>query len=145
MEENEKACYEIIERIKTEKVDDATLQRIKTKIRAGLIRQLDSNSGLARELTSYYVNYGDWRKLFTGLDEIEKVTADDVQRVAKQYLVPQTRTVAYTVQGGRQRDQIELSRVANPAPRLAGRANRGASGPGAAILQGPEVSARCPR
>lgn len=97
IEENEKACYEIIERLKTEKVDEATLQRIRTKIRAGLIRKLDSNSGMAEEMTSYYVNYGDWRKLFTGIQEIDKVTAEDVQRVAKEYLIPQTRTVVYTV------------------------------------------------
>ena len=97
VEENEQACYKIIERLKTEKVDAATLLRVKTKLRAALIRQLDSNSGLAQQLTSYYVNYGDWRKLFTGLDEIEKVTADDVQRVARQYLKPETRTVVNTV------------------------------------------------
>jgi len=69
-------------------VDDATLRRVKTKVRADLIRRLDSNSGMASELTSYYVNYGDWRKLFTAIDDIDKVTAQDVQRVAKKYLVP---------------------------------------------------------
>jgi predicted Zn-dependent peptidase len=100
LDENEKACYDIIDRLKKEKVDDATLQRIKTKVRAQVIRKLDSNSGMAEELTSYYVNFGDWRKLFTTIDDITKVTADDVQRVAKKYLVPQTRTVAYTAQPG---------------------------------------------
>jgi predicted Zn-dependent peptidase len=98
VEENEKACYQIIERLKTQKVTDDTLQRIKTKVRAGLIRRLDSNSGMADALTSYYANYGDWRKLFTEIDETDKVTADDVMRVAKQYLISETRTVAYTVQ-----------------------------------------------
>ena len=97
VEENEKACYQVIEKLKTEKVDAAALQRVKTKLRAALIRQLDSNSGLAQQLTSYYVNYGDWRKLFTSLDEIEKVTADDVQRMARKYLIPQTRTVVNTI------------------------------------------------
>ena len=98
VEENEKACYQIIERVKKDKIDDATIKRVKTKLRAALIRQLDSNSGLAQQLTSYYVNYGDWRKLFTGLDDIDKVTADDVQRVAKKYLTAETRNIAYTVQ-----------------------------------------------
>jgi predicted Zn-dependent peptidase len=98
VEENEKAAYEIIERIKREKVTDETLNRIKTKVRAALIRKLDSNSGMAEELTSNYVNYGDWRKLFTSIDEIAKVTADDVQRVARKYLIADTRTVAYTTQ-----------------------------------------------
>jgi predicted Zn-dependent peptidase len=97
VEENEKACYEIIERLKTQKVSDETLQRIKTKVRAALIRKLDSNSGMADALTSYYANYGDWRKLFTSIDDTDKVTADDVMRVAKQYLVRETRTVVYTV------------------------------------------------
>src|SRR5580698_10594712 len=97
VEENEKACYQIIERLKTQKVSDETLQRIKTKVRAALIRKLDSNSGMADALTSYYANYGDWRKLFTSIDDTDKVTADDVMRVAKQYLIPETRTVVYTI------------------------------------------------
>jgi predicted Zn-dependent peptidase len=82
--------------VKTTKVDDETLQRVKTKLRAALIRKLGSNTGLAVELCSYYVNYGDWRKLFTELAEYDKVTAEDVQRVAKTYLVPEHLTVAYT-------------------------------------------------
>ena len=98
VEENRKACYEILERLKKEKVDDATMNRVKTKIRASLIRQLDNNRGLASELTFYYENYGDWRKLFTGLDDINKVTADDVQRVARTCFVEPSRTVTYTVQ-----------------------------------------------
>jgi predicted Zn-dependent peptidase len=97
VEENEKAGYEILERLKKDPVDPATLARVKTKLRASLIRQLDSNSGLAQQLTFYYVAYGDWRKLFTGLEEINAVTAADVQRVARQYLVEKTRTVAWTV------------------------------------------------
>jgi predicted Zn-dependent peptidase len=98
VDENEKALYDIIERFKKDKIDAATLQRVKTKTRAGLIRRLDSNSGLANLLTTYYAAYGDWRKLFTGLDDLDKVTADDVQRVARKYFVPESRTVAYTVQ-----------------------------------------------
>src|SRR5271170_5506442 len=59
VEENEKACYKIIEQVKNEKVDEGTLNRIKTKVRADLIHRLDSNSGMAAALTSYYVAYGD--------------------------------------------------------------------------------------
>ena len=96
IEENEKALLEIVERVKKDKVDDASVQRVKTKLRAGLIQQLASNSGLASTLASYEADYGDWRKLFTALDEYEKITAADVQRVAQKYLVESTRTVAYT-------------------------------------------------
>ncbi len=91
--ENEKALYDVLEKFKSKKVDAATLARVKTKTRAGLIRRLDSNSGLASLVTDYHAIYGDWRKLFTSLDELDRVTADDVQRVAKEYFVPEKRTV----------------------------------------------------
>jgi predicted Zn-dependent peptidase len=96
LEENEKALYAIIEHVKKDKVDDATIARVKIKLRAEVIRKLDSNSGLASELCTYAVNFGDWRKLFTQLQEYDKVTADDVVRVAKKYLIENSRTVAYT-------------------------------------------------
>lgn len=102
VEDNEKAFYEILERFKEQKVDEQTMARVKTKTRASVIRQLASNSGLAGLLPSYYVNYGDWRKLFTGLDEIDRVTADDVQRVARKYFVNNNRTIAFTIQPAKQ-------------------------------------------
>jgi len=96
VEESEKALYAIIERVKEDPIDDLVMKRVKTKLRAELIRKLASNTGLAAELCSYYVNYGDWRTLFTELEDFDKVTADDVRRVAKQYLIPRNRTVAYS-------------------------------------------------
>jgi predicted Zn-dependent peptidase len=95
--ENEKAFYGVLDRFKSEKVDAVTLSRVKTKTRAALIRRLDNNSGLAALLTAYYATYGDWRKLFTSLDDLDKVTAEDVQRVANEYFVPERRTVAYLI------------------------------------------------
>jgi len=96
-EENEKAFFDVLEKLKTQKVDAETLARVKTKTRASLIRRLDSNPGLATLLTEYYGIYGDWRKLFTSLDDINRVTADDVERVAKEYFVPEKRTVAFLI------------------------------------------------
>jgi predicted Zn-dependent peptidase len=101
VEENEKDVYEIIDRVKKEKPDAVALQRVKTNLRAALIQKLDSNSGLASELASYQAAYGDWRKLFTELDEYNQVTADDVQRVAQKYLLESTRTVVYTYAPGK--------------------------------------------
>ena len=95
--ESEKASLDLVERVKKE-VDPAALQRVKTKLRAGLIRRLDSNSGLAGDLTAYHVAYGTWKRMFTDIGELEKITADDVMRAARKYLVPEGRTVAWTVQ-----------------------------------------------
>jgi predicted Zn-dependent peptidase len=97
VEENEKALDNLLTRFESQKVDAETLARVKTKARAGVIRRLDSNPGLASLLTAYYAAYGDWRKLFTSLDDLDKVTADDVQRVARRYFVTSSQTVGYTV------------------------------------------------
>jgi predicted Zn-dependent peptidase len=96
--ENEKELDSLIANLKKEKVDEAALARVKTRTRATLIRQLDDNAGLAQLLASYYGNYGDWKKLFTDLDEVDKVTADDVQRVVRTYFTTDNRTVALTFQ-----------------------------------------------
>ena len=95
-EENEQALYAVLDRLRDTKVDDETLNRVKTKVRAGLIRQLDSNQGLASQLTYYQTLYGNWRRMFDNVQEVTKVTADDVQRVAREYFVDTGRTVAYT-------------------------------------------------
>ena len=51
---------------------------------------------------TYAVIYGEWKKLFTAIDDTNRVTAADVQRVAVRYFVPTSRTMAYTAPGGRQ-------------------------------------------
>ena len=97
VEENEKAMYELIERLKTEPPDAETLQMVKTKARASLISSLDNNSALADKLTEFQVGYGDWRQMFRSLEEMEKVSAEDVTRVAQEYFRPEARTEAHLV------------------------------------------------
>jgi predicted Zn-dependent peptidase len=92
-QECEEAIYDEIEKIKTEPVSPEELAKAKTQVRAGLIRLLASNNGLARQLAFYDVITGDWRNLFEELDEIEKVTAEDIQRVSKEYFIRKNRSV----------------------------------------------------
>jgi len=92
-EECEQAIYEEIEKLKAELVTPEELAKAKTRARAGLIRQLDSNSGLAEQITFYEVVTGDWRNLFTQLDKIDEVKAEDIQRVVKEYFTKKNRTV----------------------------------------------------
>ena len=82
-----------IERLRNEPVSEQELQKAKTRARAALVRQLDSNSGLAEQLTFYEVLTGDWRNLFQQLERIDRVTAGDIQRVARTYFTTKNRTV----------------------------------------------------
>ena len=82
-----------IEKLKTQPVLAKELERIKTQARAGLLRSLDSNMGMAQQLLEYEVKTGSWRNLFKQLDEIEAVKAADIQRVAKQTFTPENRTI----------------------------------------------------
>jgi len=83
-----------IDRLKNEDVPADELQSVKTRVRAGLIRQLDSNAGLALHLAEVQTLFGDWRELFRGVERIDKVTPQDVRRVANATFVPTNRTVA---------------------------------------------------
>ena len=58
---------------------------------ARLYRQPKTIAGKANLLGSYEVFYGDYRNLFTADKEISKVTAADVQAVAKQYFTLRTK------------------------------------------------------
>ncbi len=96
-EELEKEMYAIVDRLKTQKVPEADLKRVKTQLRAQLLRSLDSNGGMAQNLATVKALFGDWRMLFKQLDEIDKVTPDDIMVAAKKYFVPKNRTVATLV------------------------------------------------
>lgn len=82
-----------IERLKTEPVSQAELDRQKNQARAGLLRTLDSNSGMARNLVEYEVKTGDWRNLFNELEAIAAITPADIQRVAQATFTPKNRTI----------------------------------------------------
>ena len=92
-QECEEAIYAEIERLKTELVLPEELEKAKTRSRASLIRELASNEGLAAETAFYEVVSGDWRNMFKQLEKIDQVTAEDIQRVAKQYFTTKNRTV----------------------------------------------------
>jgi len=88
---------EEIEKIKNGEITQAELDRAKTNARAGLVRSLDSNTGLARAFAAAEAQQGDWRKVFTDLEDLEAVTLEDLQRVAREYFIDDNRTVGMIV------------------------------------------------
>ncbi|MCY7322553.1 MAG: insulinase family protein, partial [Phormidesmis sp. CAN_BIN36] len=82
-----------IERLKTEPVSAQELDRVKTQARAGLLRSLDSNSGMAESLLEYEIKTGSWRNLFKQVDAIAAITPADIQRVAQSTFTSENRTI----------------------------------------------------
>jgi predicted Zn-dependent peptidase len=82
-----------IERLKVEPVSAQELERVKTQARAGLLRSLDSNMGMAQLLLEYEVKTGSWRNLFEELEAIARVTPADIVRVARGTFTADNRTV----------------------------------------------------
>ncbi len=96
-EQVQAAIRDEIERLKSEDVSDEELARAKTRAKAGLLRSLRSNFGMANSLARWHTLYGDWRELFRYTDRIEAVTAADVRRVVTDTLVPANRTIGMIV------------------------------------------------
>ena len=93
MADVEQTLRDEMKKIMDEGVTEEELERVRTNARAGLVRTLTSNPGIARTLAFAHVNGGDWRTAFTDLDRLQEVTVDDIQRVAETYIKKSNRTV----------------------------------------------------
>jgi predicted Zn-dependent peptidase len=95
--EVEREIYKQLELLKTEAITPYELTKVKNRLEASFIRSLASNAGLAAKLSYYQTVAGDWRYIEKHSEQIAKITAEDVKRVAQQYFVDENRTVAILV------------------------------------------------
>ena len=89
----EAALYEELAKIAKDGITETELAKAKNQQIAGFYRSLKTIAGKANLLGQYEIYHGDHRKLFTAVEELEKVTAADIQRVAAQYFGENNRTV----------------------------------------------------
>ena len=95
-EEVEQALYAEVDRIQREPITDRELQKAKNQIESEFIFAQDSVHMLAN-LLGAWESVASWKLLAGYLDGIRKVTAVDVQRVARLYLTPDNRTAAILI------------------------------------------------
>lgn len=93
----QEAVHAELERLKAGDLTDAELSRAKRRVRSTLLRELQSNEGLARQLADFQRFFGDWRETFRYLDRVDAVTKADVARIATGAFVDSHRTVAQVV------------------------------------------------
>ena len=90
------AVQAVIDRLRAQPVDEATLTRARAHVRESILAALMQNSGAAALLAAGAAEYGDWLEPLNEMARLEKISAADVQKVAAKYLVPEHRTVAFS-------------------------------------------------
>jgi zinc protease len=94
--EVEKALDQEVERLRKEPVGEKELEKAKNQLEAAFIYGQDSLYYQAMLLGQHEISL-DWRAIDRYLPSIRRVSADDIQKVAKRYLVPDNRTVGILV------------------------------------------------
>ena len=89
----EAALEQEISRLQNEPPSELELQRARNQVEAAHVFEQDSNFRRAMLLGQMESIGAGWQKADQFLERIRSVTAKDVQRVAKQYLRPDNRTV----------------------------------------------------
>ncbi|MBD0315711.1 MAG: insulinase family protein [Nitrospiraceae bacterium] len=97
VESVEEAIHREIARLQDEPPTDTELQRAKNQIEAARVFEQDSNFRSAMLLGQAETIGAGWRRVDEFLERIRSVTAKDVQRVAKQYLTEDNRTVGILI------------------------------------------------
>jgi zinc protease len=89
----ESALYEELSKVGKSGVTETEMQKAKNIALVTFYDDLRTIAGKANLLGRYQVFFGDYKKLWTAVDDLQKVTAEDVQRVAKEYFGESNRTV----------------------------------------------------
>jgi predicted Zn-dependent peptidase len=104
----EAAIYAEIERLKTGPIENWEIEKARNSAKRSYVSGLGSSLNRAVLLSQYALFYNDPNLINTRAARLSAVKAEDVQRVAKQYLTPTNRTVVITMpkaaapgQGGR--------------------------------------------
>lgn len=92
----EDALYEEMEKIKKSPPDEREVRKAKNQVAASFIMNQDSLYMRARVIGMFEM-VGDWKMKDGYLEGIQKVTPEDVRRVARKYFTEENRTVGILV------------------------------------------------
>jgi len=94
--EVEKALDQEVERLQREPVGERDLEKAKNQLEAAFVYGQDSLFYQAMLLAQHEIAL-NWRALDDYIPSIRKVSAEDIQRVAKRYLTPDNRTIGILI------------------------------------------------
>jgi zinc protease len=94
--EVEKVLDQEVERLQKEPVGDHELEKVKNQLEASFVFSQDSLFYQAMLLAQHEISL-TWKAIDDYIPSIRKISPEDIQRVVKQYLVPDNRTVGILI------------------------------------------------
>ena len=79
-------------KLATREIPESEILKAKRKIKVGLLDSLSSFYGVARTLGKSEALWGNWEVVFEVYEQIDKTTAEDINRLAKTYFGVNNRT-----------------------------------------------------
>jgi zinc protease len=92
----EGAVYAEIEKLKKGTIENWEVDKAKNTAKRQLVNDVSSSLRRAINLAEYALYYNDPGRINSSWNQIDRVNAADVQRVARQYLTPENRSVIVT-------------------------------------------------
>jgi zinc protease len=83
----------LIDRARSEPPSAGELERARARVELGMLQMLETAAGKADQIGFCETVLGDPAAVFARLEAYARVSAEDVWRVCRQYLAPETRTV----------------------------------------------------
>jgi predicted Zn-dependent peptidase len=80
-----------VEKVKKELISEEEFQKLKNQFENDLVSSYSSMAGIAENLANYLVYYGDANLINTEIARYNKVTREDIKRVAQLYLNAENR------------------------------------------------------
>ena len=88
-----KEIDEEITKLQTELISEKDYQKLQNKFDNNFVSSNSSIEGIAENLASYYLLYGDINLINTEIEMIHSITREEIRDVAKKYLNPNQRLV----------------------------------------------------
>jgi zinc protease len=89
----EKGIYAEMEKIKKDGITENELQKVKNQKLMEFYGQVETIDGKSNNIGTYEVFFGDYRKMFDAPAAFNKVTTEDIKKVAAKYFTRANRTV----------------------------------------------------
>lgn len=99
LEDLEKALLEQVAKLQKAPPDADEMQRVKAQVISDIVFQQDSISSQANQIGRMESIGRSWKEMDSYVEKLSAITPEQVQQVAKKYLVPERMTVAQLIPG----------------------------------------------